>query len=175
MSKRRLEAEALRDALLFVSGRLAPEPPVASAVARTGEGLAFFLRIAGLDASDTHRSVYLPVVRDSVLESLALFDFADPSLVTGERATTTGPAQALFFMNGAFVSRQAEGLADRVCAFEGDDAKRVDRAYRLALGRPPLVFLRDFAKRSGGSDPARAAWTAFCQALFASGEFRYLY
>jgi hypothetical protein len=183
ISKRRLEAEALRDALLFVSGRLAPEPPVASAVARTGEGLAFFLRVAGLDASDTHRSVYLPVVRDSVLESLALFDFADPSLVTGERATTTGPAQALYFMNGTFVSRQAEGLTDRAHAIEGDDAQRVDRAYRLALSRPPtagerdraIAFVRDFAKHSAGTDPARAAWSAFCQALFASGEFRYLY
>ena len=88
---RRLEAEALRDALLFVSGRLAPEPPVGSAVARAGEGLALFVRGDGLDASDTHRSVYLPVVRDQVLESLALFDFADPSLVTGERADDDRP------------------------------------------------------------------------------------
>ncbi len=96
MSKLRLEAEALRDALLFVGGRLANGPPVGSAVARVGEGLALFVRVDGLDASDTHRSVYLPVVRDRVLESLALFDFADPSLVTGERATTTGPAQALY-------------------------------------------------------------------------------
>ena len=156
MSKRRLEAEALRDALLFVSGRLAPEPPVGSAVARTGEGLALFVRVAGLDASDTHRSVYLPVVRDQVLESLALFDFADPSLVTGERATTTGPAQALYFMNGPFVIRQAEALAERVRAVEGDDARRVERAYRLAFARPPtaeerdraLAFLRDFAART---------------------------
>ena len=164
------------------SGRLAPEPPVGSAVARTGEGLALFLRVAGLDASDTHRSVYLPVVRDQVLESLALFDFADPSLVTGERATTTGPAQALYFMNGPFVIRQAEALAERVRAVEGDDARRVDRAYRLALARPPtagerdraLAFLRDFAARAEGTDPARAAWSAFCQALFAGAEFRYL-
>ena len=72
------------------------------------------IRVDGLDASDTHRSVYLPVVRDQVLESLALFDFADPSLVTGERATTSGPAQALYFMNSPFVIRQAEALADRV-------------------------------------------------------------
>ena len=182
MSKRRLEGEALRDALLFVSGRLALEPPVGSAVARTGEGLAMFLRVDSLDASDPHRSVYLPVVRDRVLESLALFDFADPSLVTGERATTTGPAQALYFMNGTFVSRQAEALADRVRASEGDDAQRVDRAYRLALARLPTTaerdraraFLRDFASRAGGADPARAAWSTFCQALFASAEFRYL-
>ena len=117
-------------------------------------GWRLFLRVAGLDASDTHRSVYLPVVRDQVLESLALFDFADPSLVTGERATTTGPAQALYFMNGPFVIRQAEALAERVRAVEGDDARRVDRAYRLAFARPPtdaerdraLAFLREFRR-----------------------------
>ena len=88
-------------------------------MARVGEGLAFFVRVEGFDASDTHRSVYLPVVRDRVLESLALFDFADPSLVTGERATTTGPAQALYFLNGPLVIRQAEALADRVRAIRG--------------------------------------------------------
>ena len=183
MSKRRLEAEALRDALLFVGGRLDPEPPVGSAVARTGEGLALFLRVAGLDTSDTHRSVYLPVVRDQVLESLALFDFADPSLVTGERATTTGPAQALYFMNGPFVIRQAEALADRVRVGEGDDARRIDRAYRLALaqaahgrgaGPRPRVPRGTSPRERRAADPAHEAWSAFCQALFSGAEFRYL-
>src|SRR5262249_28360367 len=61
-SKRRPDAEEPRAAVLSVSGRLTTEPPVGSSVARTGEGLARFLRIAGTDASDTHRSVYLPVV-----------------------------------------------------------------------------------------------------------------
>ena len=181
MSKLRLDAEAVRDALLFVGGRLANGPPVGSAVARAGEGLALFVRVEGLDASDTHRSVYLPVVRDRVLESLALFDFADPSLVTGERATTTGPAQALYFLNGPLVIRQAEALADRVRAMESDEAHRVDRAYRIALARGPtaaerdraLAFLRKFAARAGGTDPAREAWSAFCQALLAGAEFRY--
>ena len=178
MSQRRLEGEALRDAMLFISGRLALEPPVGSAVARIGEGYAGFIRIAGLDASDTHRSVYLPVIRDQVLESLALFDFADPSLVTGERAATTGPAQALYFMNGPFVIRQAEGLAERLRAVEGGDARRVERAYRLAFARPPtdeerdraLAFLRAFAVHKSAPD----AWWAFCQSLFAGAEFRYL-
>ena len=91
MSKRRLEAEAMRDALLFVE-RPARRSSRRSARRWPARARAWrlFLRVAGLDASDTHRSVYLPVVRDQVLESLALFDFADPSLVTGERATTTG-------------------------------------------------------------------------------------
>ncbi len=182
MSKRRLEGEAIRDALLFVGGRLATEPPVGSAVARTGEGLAFFVRVAGLDASDTHRSVYLPVVRDQVLESLALFDFADPSLVTGERAATTGPAQALFFLNGPLVIRQSEALADRLLAAERDDVRRIDLAYRLALARPAtaserdraLGFLRAASARAKAADPAREAWSLFCQAIFAGAEFRYL-
>jgi hypothetical protein len=183
MSKRRLEAEALRDAVLSVSGRLVPEPPVGSVVAQTGEGLAFFLRVTGMDASDRHRSVYLPVVRDGVLESLALFDFADPSLVTGVRTTTTGPAQALYFMNSTFVSRHAEALAERIRAFEENDAQRIERAYRLTLARPPtagergraVAFLRDFAARAGSTDSALVAWSAFFQALFASAEFRFLY
>jgi hypothetical protein len=59
-----------------------------------------------------------------------------------------------------------------------DDARGVDRAYRLALGRPPaaaeseraLAFLRTF----GAHTQAREAWSAFCQALFAAAEFRYL-
>src|SRR5262249_9195252 len=127
----------------------------------------------------THRSVYLPVIRDQVLESLALFDFADPSLVTGERATTTGPAQALYFMNAPFVIRQAEALAERLRAVAGDDSRRVERAFRLVVARLPtaaerdraLTFLRDFAGRASAPE----AWSAFCQALFASAEFRYLH
>lgn len=178
MSKRRLEGEEVRDALLFVSGRLNTDPPLGSMVARTGEGLAIFLRVAGQDASDTHRSIYLPVVRDQVLESLALFDFADPSLVTGQRSTTTGPAQALYFMNGPFVIKQAEALASRV--YGNDESRAVDRAYRLALSRSPtaserdlaLAFLREFSARAKGTDPAREAWSAFCQALLSSAEFR---
>ncbi|MGO9471395.1 MAG: PSD1 and planctomycete cytochrome C domain-containing protein [Isosphaeraceae bacterium] len=182
MSPRRLEAEAIRDAMLFVGGRLAPDPPVGSAVARAGEGLALFVRTAGVDASDAHRSVYLPVIRDRVLEPLALFDFADPSIVTGERATTTGPAQALYFRNAPFVIRQAEALAERLRAVEGGGPSRIDRAYRLAFARTPtdaereraLAFLRDFAARTKAPDPAREAMTAFCQALFAAAEFRYI-
>ena len=157
MSKHRLEAEAIRDALLFVGGRLIVEPPVGSAVAQAGEGLAGPIRRFNLDASDTHRSVYLPVVRDQVLESLALFDFADPSLVTGERATTTGPAQALYFMNSPFVIRQAEAAADRLRARrQSDDSPRSRPRICDSSRRPPtaaeraraLAFLRDFAARA---------------------------
>ncbi|HVX14249.1 MAG TPA: DUF1549 domain-containing protein [Pirellulales bacterium] len=183
MSKRRLDAEALRDSLLAAAGRLTGQPPIGSSVARTGEGLAFFVRVAGLDALDTHRSVYLPVVRDQVLESLSLFDFADPSLVTGERAATTGPAQALYFLNSPFVIQQSGALADRVLSQENDGPRRVDLAYRFVLARAPtesersraLLFVQQGAAREGSPDVGeREAWAEFCQALFASAEFRYV-
>lgn len=181
MSKRRLDAEEVRDSLLFVGGKLETTPPIGSPVARMGEGLALFIRVDGLDVSDTHRSVYLPVVRDQLPEGLALFDFADPSLVTGERATTTGPAQALFFMNGPLVLKQADALAERILAMEGDEAQRVAGAYRIALGRGPtdaerdraVAFLRDIAGRLKENGPNRWAWSTFCQTLLASAEFRY--
>jgi hypothetical protein len=182
MSKRRLEAEVVRDALLSVAGRLETSPPVGSPVARVGESLALFVRTEGLAVTDTHRSVYLPVIRDQVPEALTLFDFADPSLVTGERATTNGPAQSLYFMNGPLVLQQADALAKRILDMERDEAHRVDSAYRLALARGPtdverdraVAFLREFALRIEGTDPKHWAWSAFCQALLSSAEFRYL-
>ena len=182
MTKRRLDAEVLRDALLSVGGQLDENPPVGSVVARVGEGLALLVRVEGLDASDHHRSIYLPVIRDQVLEGLALFDFADPSLVTGERNTTSGPAQALYFMNAPLVIRQSNSFAERILSVPGNDSQRVALAYRLALARDPTVteqeravtFLTEFASRIKGAEPTREAWSALCQALLASAEFRYL-
>ncbi len=186
MSPRRLEAEALRDAVLAISGKLDLEPPVGSAVARAARALAGPCRGFNDDGLDMHRAVYLAVVRDQLPESLTLFDFADPSLVTGERATTSGPSQALYLMNSPFVIRQAEAAADRLRMIAGDDDARIEAAYLRFLARPPTdaerkrardflasFLTEDAAKKSGGDRP-KAAWTAFCQALFASAEFRYL-
>ena len=86
------------------------------------------------DAVSTNRSVYLPIVRELVPPVLDLFDFAEPTLVTGNRDVTTVPTQALFLMNNPFVLDQSRRLADkRAGSLELDDAGRVDMIYRLAL------------------------------------------
>jgi hypothetical protein len=176
MPKRRLEAEALRDTMLALGGRLDQTPPKGSAVARAGEGNAQRLRQFGDPTlSDTHRTVYLPIVRDQVPEALSLFDFPDPSLIIGERATTTIPAQSLYLMNNPFVIRQAEALADRLMTGDGDDDGKLTRAYQLCYARPPsaaeLTNARQFLADYGRTHATRSTWTVLSQSLFASAEF----
>jgi hypothetical protein len=147
------------------------------------------------------RSVYLPNARDAVPESLALFDFAENSLVTGERETTNVPSQALFMLNSGFVAKRAERLGDRVVAgypagpnggLGANLQERITYAYWLVFSRPPdnneraaatsffSRFPASWARGQSGAagvrdaDAAKAAWTSFCRALFASAEFRYV-
>ena len=139
MPRRRLEAEALRDTMLALAGRLDLSPPKGSSVARGGEGtVGFRFRAAGGDgsATDTHRTVYLPILRDGLPESLTVFDFPDPSLILGERATTTVPAQSLYLMNNPFVGRQAEALADRLQAGDGQRRQQADTGLSALLFAP---------------------------------------
>jgi hypothetical protein len=186
MTSQRLEAEALRDAILAVSGELVRTPSSGSPVGRSGEGPSTLLmrQTSQLDTRDFHRAVYLPVLRDSVLESLALFDFADPNQPTGQRTATNVPAQGLYLLNSPFVQARAEAAAKRLLAVRAED--RVQRAYLAFLGRPPTSSERAVAERFLASYPQilakdgvaagqrpRAAWTALCQALIASTDFLY--
>jgi hypothetical protein len=178
MPKRRLEAEALRDTMLLLGGRLDLNRPRGSAVAQRGEGnVSFGVRGPGGPGgdADTHRTVYTPIIRDGVPEGLTLFDFPDPTLIVGERATTTVPAQSLYLMNNAFVIRQAEGMADKLLASNDDDAGKLTRAFQLCYSRPPsekeLGNGQKFLEEYGRKHTRRATWTALCQALFASAEF----
>jgi hypothetical protein len=180
MPKRRLEAEAIRDAMLAVAGRLESSPPKGSSVARSGEGNVGFRFRGGAGGgdsatTDTHRTVYLPIVRDQVPEVLTVFDFPDPSLIIGERPTTTIPAQSLYLMNNPFVIRQAEGMADRLLASGDDDDAKITRAFQLAYSRPPtaqeLKGAKEFLADYGKTKARRTTWAAFAQALLASAEF----
>jgi hypothetical protein len=192
VTPRRLDAEALRDSVLAVSGQLDPRPPVGSAVARQGEGPTNGPRFGGPvaqainDPRNSARSVYLPIVRDNLPEVLSLFDAADPSLVVAERPITTVPAQGLFLLNNPFVMRASDAAAERVFKAGETDPERVAAAYKLFYGRPPTekeaAAASDFlsAYRAAATKdrvPAtriqREVWAAFTQALFASAEFQY--
>jgi Protein of unknown function (DUF1553)/Protein of unknown function (DUF1549)/Planctomycete cytochrome C len=168
-NRRRLEAECIRDNMLAVSGQLAPD--------RGGPTYPASLPADyGYKSMDTRRSVYLPVFRNAMPESLEAFDFADPSVVTGQRNVSTVAPQALFLLSHPFPAEQARHATERLLAESlPDDAARLTRVYRLALGREPTAGERAVAGRflARGGD-AKEAWTGLFHALFASADFRYV-
>ncbi len=167
-NRRRLEAECIRDTTLSVSGQID--------LARGG--LTFPVTLAadyGYKANSNRRSVYLPLFRNSMPEILEVFDAADTSVVTGRRNAGTVAPQALFMMNSPFVLDQSKHAAARVLAEKHpDDATRLTRTYRLALGRSPTDGEREIAARFLKGKPEKDAWAALFHALFASAEFRYV-
>jgi hypothetical protein len=93
-------------------------------------------RLSGLAQSSRHRSVYLPLLRGLTPNSLAIFDFAEQGMVTGDRDTTTVAPQALYLLNDPFVRSESRALADRLLRRSNlSDAERIDLAYHLTLGR----------------------------------------
>jgi hypothetical protein len=171
MNRRRLDAESIRDAILSVSGSLD---------ARMGGTLLKKGLAAERDQSfdDTRRSVYTPVLRNKLLELFEVFDIADPNVCMGRRNVSTVAPQALYLMNSPFVMDQAKRAAERLLAEPGlDNAGRVDRAYRTALGRLPNARERQlalaFIDQAAPAQRAQA-WERFYQTLFACIDFRYV-
>ncbi len=179
-NRKRLDAEAIRDAILTVGGKLELTPPAGSPVANLPPGQP----IGGLggkkgssygETENRHRSVYLPIVRDYVPDFLEVFDFAEPSTLTGRRDTTTVATQALMLLNSRFVLDQSKAFAERMLARPfADDGARVEAAYLAALARPPSPEERSRALKFLCESARPAAWQGFCQALLAGAEFRYL-
>jgi hypothetical protein len=165
---RRLEAEAIRDGMLAVSGDLDAQvggPSIAP------------------DDKVVRRSLYLLQKRDNPPSPQGLFD--GPATMTescAARQVTTVPLQSLYLLNSKFSMERARGLARRVQQIAGDDWRRqVDAAFRLALQRLPAEHERDLARqffeRQGSQetmDGVPMALVQFCQALMNVNEFVYM-
>ena len=181
--RRRLEAEAIRDALLEMGGGL--DRGVGGAPLEVG---TYNLSPADVEKNrvfcvrSRRRSVYLPVVRTNVYDFLTLFDFPNADLSTGERATTTLPTQALFLMNSPWVIEQAGHIVRRSMAGARDDEALVRGLFLVLFSRPPseaetrvaLEFVGSYAATLDVADAETRrveSWTGFCQALIASDEF----
>ncbi|HLJ13581.1 MAG TPA: PSD1 and planctomycete cytochrome C domain-containing protein [Bryobacteraceae bacterium] len=152
--RQRLDVEALRDALLAVSGKLdlavggPPQP---------------------LTDTNCRRTVYALISRTKLDSTLALFDFPNPNMTSEQRMATVGPMQRLYFMNNSFVALQAKALADRLNAAENDDAVKIARAYQLLFARSPsspeIQLGLEFLAKTG------QAWPQYVQVLLSSAEF----
>jgi hypothetical protein len=185
--RRRLDAEAIRDALLAVGGNL--ERGIAGPHPFPPENTWGFTQHNPFQAvyPTNRRSVYLMTQRTRRHPFLALFDGADPNLSVGRRSSTTVPTQALFFLNNPFVHEQAVGLANRLLRHSGDDRARIAEAHRLAFGRPATTaevaagedYLRRYVRElEAGGIPAESrlpqAWASYAGVLLAGNEFLYV-
>jgi hypothetical protein len=183
-AKRRLPAEAIRDAMLATSGEMDLTRPDGSLVGRVIGDRP--VSLIGLDArlpkdldGSKQRSVYLPIIRDRLPDVLELFDFAEPSLVTGERENTNVPTQALYLMNSQFVTERTTAFAKRIQKETSLPEEQVKLAFRLCFSRDPAPeeaarsseFLSQSVKTK---DESFGVLEAFCQAMLSTAEFRNL-
>jgi hypothetical protein len=181
-NRRRVDAEVLRDSILFASGELDLTPGGRTIRKITQYDL-------GYEFDTVRRSVYVPAFRNSMLPLFEAFDFANPNLVTGDRNTSTLPTQALFLMNDPEVIQSSTIMADKLLAMPRiEDVERIRVAYLSTIGRKPTpaeiqaveeYLWQEIAERSGDSALSddkirRGAWARFCHALFASLDFRYV-
>jgi uncharacterized protein DUF1549/uncharacterized protein DUF1553/cytochrome c len=186
MNRKRLEAEAIRDAILYANGQL--DLTMGGTVMKaTGTAVTQDSRTA-VEYNSTRRSIYLPAIRTTLYELFQVFDFVDPHVVTGKRATTTVAPQALYLMNSPFMMDQGRSFAELLLGQqEADDAKRLETAYHRAFCRPPttaevsraLAYVEAYSLdlEDTENDPAKRrleAWRSLCQTLIASSEFRHI-
>jgi hypothetical protein len=202
MNRRRLDADGLRDGVLAVAGTLNPavggpmvrtplEPEVYDLIFSEGEPDGLW-PVTPDARQHTRRSLYLFTKRNLRLPLLEVFDQPDTLSPCPVRAVSTFAPQALVLLNGPFLQAQSKAFAGRVLREAGaDDAARVDRAYRLALCRPPreserraaldflagqtdLLRARQLVGAPDPVDPVTAALADFCLALLNRNEFVYV-
>ncbi len=169
-NRRRLDAECIRDTMLQISGRLKLDPPA-------GPTYAFSMNSDyGYKGTSELRSVYVPVFRNALAEIFEVFDFADASVTTGRRNTSTVAPQALYLLNNPFVLEQAKFAAKRLMSESpADDRARAIRVWRLTLGRVPTEGETSVAlKGVAAAASQEQGWASVFHALFASVEFRYV-
>jgi hypothetical protein len=186
-TRRRLDAESIRDAMLAASGALdrtmgQKHPFAPRRQWRYTQHRPFYAVY-----ETNRRSVYLMQQRIKKHPILEMFDGADPNSNTAQRGTSTTALQALFMMNDAFVHEQSRRMAERINSTSGDFWQRLNEAFLLCYSRPAAPrelllsaqFLREAraAQQAAGAAADRVdaeAMASLMRVLFSSNEFVYV-
>jgi len=169
---RRLEAEAIRDSILFVSGKLNPTMyGVGFNLFDQRGGLSGFNPVESFSGEGLRRMIYAHKVRRETEAVFGAFDCPDAGQSTAVRRESTTPIQALNLFNSRFTLEQAEAFAGRIRGESGDEpARQIARAYELALNRlPDEEEIREV-------EPVVREYglATLCRALFNSNEFLFV-
>lgn len=185
--RRRLDAEALRDSMLLISGQLDlsrpashPFPPIHTwAFTQHSPFKAVY--------ESNHRSVYLMIQRLQRHPYLGLFDCPDANLSADERPQSTVPSQALYFLNNPFPQEQAAHFARKLAGSHPSSHDRVQHGIELAWNRPPskaevqqfLQYIARYRAELAHSNPSSEGeliepWISFARILLSANEFTYV-
>jgi hypothetical protein len=170
---RRLEAEAIRDGMLAVSGELNLQlgGPSFRPFTTSEYGATFYHLVDKGTPEFNRRTVYRMNINSGKEPLLDALDCPDPSVRTPRRGVTTTPLQALGLMNSGFVLRQADHLARRARALAGDgDTATVEALWRLVLGRSPRAGEARMALEAGRD----RGWPHVAWVLLNTTEFVYV-
>ena len=183
MNRCRLDAEALRDSMLAVSGQLL------SSTGGPALPLEFVENVKNIDPKNVNpvsfsikrwrpqqemqRTVYLPVIRSALQPGPAelrnVFDFPQPAEFSGQRATTEVPTQALFLMNSPAVKQYAVKLAEQVKGVATENDARLELLWLCTLNRPITSVEKDASQPFVSGD--ETGWHELCHALLMTNEF----
>ena len=183
-TRRRLEAELIRDAILLHANQLDHQMFGAPVEVKSQDPSPSDLEAnrAKYYASQ-RRSVYLPVVRTNLFKFLTLFDFPNSASPVGRRSRTTVPTQSLWMMNSPFMMDQAAQVATRSDLNHQSEDERLGAIYFQLFGRPIDTitrerlqnFLDQVKGQSVGNQAVEsAAWQLLCHTLMMSHEFIYV-
>ncbi len=198
MNRQRLEAEAIRDSLLKVSGELTAMSGGPGLVLEYIENAAG-LTAAGINPPNYHhrkarpaqefeRTIYLPVMRNgptSADKIRSFFDFVDPAGVAGQRNQTVMPTQSLFLLNNELVRKRAAALSKQLIAAYKEESTRLEALWLRVWNRPissdervsAANFLKEITpllKTPRAPEALEAArWQELCHSLLASNAFIY--
>jgi hypothetical protein len=185
----RLDAEQIRDSILFVSGLLDRSVGGKTLPLRNRQFVFDHTSCDRTTYDSPRRSIYLPIIRNNLYSLFEQFDFPDPTMPTGHRNVTTVAPQSLFIMNSDLVLDASNELAAELIAASRDIPGRLEIAFRKTLSRDPTDFevaeITRFISDVSNDDSVdrsvddlqaneRQAWTLVCQSLFSSNEFFYL-
>ena len=196
MNRQRIDAEAMRDSMLAISGELVSdsggpalvleEPENCGALALKGVNPPNYKHSKPRPSQDFERTLYLPVLRGGTAgpdRLRAFFDFVDPAGTAGQRNQTVVPTQSLFLLSNDLLRKRATKLADHFIAAEPNEMARLEALWLRVLNRPITSTEREDATAFLGNvepliktvkgRPALESikWRELCHSLLASNEF----
>jgi len=171
----RLDAESLRDGMLAATGELEQQlggPYVPKDKTEEGQYV-----IAETKPGAHRRSIYMQQRRTTPVSFLDVFDSAKMNPNCIQRTSSTVALQSLALLNSYFVRTRSKAFAKRVMKDAAEESARIERAFRLAVGRVPTAEERNAAEEflaEEKASPEASRWTDLCQSIFASNAFLFV-